>query len=212
MLIGDRHRLPVRTAVLLLRPEADRASLDGKLNKEGSEGQCYLAFSYTVVRLWEQSVEALLDAGVGLLPLAPLANVATDQLPGVIGRIDQRLRAEVTDAERADLWSASYILLGLRYSAPFAAQLFEGVRGMEESTTFQAIITQGALREARKILFSLGTQRLGKPDSATRAAVEAIAEVSHLERLIGNLSQASSWADLLQKPKPRQGNGRRRKS
>lgn len=47
VLLSDRHGLPVRTAVLLLRPEADRASLTGQLRLLGPDGSCYLTFHMT---------------------------------------------------------------------------------------------------------------------------------------------------------------------
>jgi hypothetical protein len=71
VLLSDRHDLPVRSVVLLLRPEADRGSLTGVLRKAWPKGQPYLEFHYTVVRLWQQPVGALLGGGPGLLPLAP---------------------------------------------------------------------------------------------------------------------------------------------
>jgi flagellar biosynthesis/type III secretory pathway protein FliH len=41
------------------------------------------------------------------------------------------------------LWAATYILLGLRYSADLAAELLRGVVAMKESTTYQAILREG---------------------------------------------------------------------
>jgi predicted transposase YdaD len=217
VLIGDRHRLPVRTAVLLLRPEADRASLNGNLELKIPEGDCYLSFRYTVVRLWQQPVDALLGAGRGLLPLAPLADVPQARVPEVLRRMGERLRREATPEETADAWATSFILLGLRYPAAIVEQLLQGVREMEESTTYQAILAKGEakgeLREARKILQSIGGRKLGPPDEATRGAIEAITDLGQLEQLIERATQATNWADLFASPKPRRGgNGRRRKN
>src|SRR5260370_15948761 len=59
-----------------------------------------------------------------------------------------------------DIWSAAFILLGLRYSRELARHLLRGVRSMKESVTYQAILEEGeekgkiegALAEARKFL------------------------------------------------------------
>src|SRR5262249_19124529 len=113
----------------------------------------------------------------------------------------------------ADLWAATYVLLGLRYSKEFAQVLIRGVLGMRESVTYQAILdegrTEGRVEEARRILLLQGEDRFGAPRAAVRSAVEAVTDVEQLERLARAVLTANSWEDLLGLPPRRRRNGRR---
>jgi len=53
---------------------------------------------------------------------------------------ERALERAQSAARAADVWAATYVLLGLRYSDEFAHALFEEVLGMEESATYQAIV------------------------------------------------------------------------
>jgi predicted transposase YdaD len=82
---------------------------------------------------------------------------------------------------------------------------------MRESTTYQAILREGAdkgrnegliegsIREARRLLILLGEDRFGAPDPATRSAIEAIRDLEHLENLSRRLvdPRIDNWNDLL---------------
>lgn len=137
-----------------------------------------------------------------------LSGVTQDALPGVIHRMDERLSRAAQPADAAKLWAATYVLMGLRYSAEFTDQLFQGVRTMEESTTYQAIIAKGRAEgraegqavEARKILLRQGGKRFGPPDARTREAIEAITDIDRLEQLTERLLDVSSWDELLATP------------
>ena len=135
------------------------------------------------MRVWQRPAETFLAGGLGTIPLAPLSSVSQDALPGVIHRMDERLTRETPPADAAKLWAATYILMGLRYSAEFTDQLFHGVRTMEESTTYQAIIAKGRAEGAealKKALLNMGGKRFGSPDARTRAAIEAITEIDRM--------------------------------
>jgi hypothetical protein len=72
-LLEDRHDLRVRSAALLLRPEADSPQLSG-VYERGFPGEGpYLSFRYQVLRVWQLPPEPLLTGGLALLPLAPSA-------------------------------------------------------------------------------------------------------------------------------------------
>lgn len=62
--------LPVRTVVFLLRPEADGPGMRIPFHRQFPGEPSYLHFDFRVVRMWQEPVEALLNAGLGLLPLA----------------------------------------------------------------------------------------------------------------------------------------------
>ena len=53
------------------------------------------------------------------------------------------------------------------------------------------------MTEARRLLVSLGAERLGLPDEATRESIERIEGLEMLERLIRGTFTASTWQDLL---------------
>jgi hypothetical protein len=220
VLLHDRHHLPVRSIVLLLRPEADRPDLTGMLRRTWPEGQTYLEFHYAVVRLWEQPVESLLSAGLGLLPLAPLAGVPKEQVKRIIRRMDKRIAAEAPTAEAANLWAATLILLGLNYSAEFAAHVLQGVRSMRESTTYQAILAEGRaegkaegkIEGLRDLLLHLAGKRFGEVDPMMRGWVQSLDDLDYLTRLIERVYEVAGWNDLLSTPRPQQTKGRRKKS
>ncbi len=74
------------------------------------------------------------------MPLAPISAVAEQELPRVIKRMRERLRRE----ERAkELWTATRILLGLRFPNALIDALLQGVMGMKESVSYQAIVAEG---------------------------------------------------------------------
>jgi hypothetical protein len=86
-----------------------------------------------------------------------------------------------------------------------AAQLLEGVPGMKESTTYQAIIEEGesagARKELRKVLRSQGEEQFGTPAPAWAVrALEQIDSLEQLEALAKQVLRAHAWADLLPQP------------
>lgn len=202
-----RHDRLVLSAAVLLRPEADSPRLTGTLQR-GFPGQEPIALlRYRVLRVWQLPVEQLLAGGVGTLPLAPVSDVPEARLPGVIRRIKERLSQE--RRRRADdLWAATYVLLGLRYSEAFADLLFQEVLGMEESVTYQAIVRKGRVSEARHMLLRLGQKRFGPADEAAEAALNAINDVEKLEELGERILDVGSWQELLQPVSPRRRRGR----
>jgi hypothetical protein len=66
-------------------------------------------------------VEEILNAGLAVLPLAPVAAVEPDQVPGVLLAVSERLVRDASPSQAAILWAATEVLMGLRYSTEFAA-------------------------------------------------------------------------------------------
>jgi predicted transposase YdaD len=210
-----RHDLPVLSVAVLLHPEADSRQLTGRVERalEGERPHAFLG--YKVVRVWRLPVERLLAGGLGTLPLAPISNVRPEELPRVVQRMQERLRREER-ARVADLWAATHVLLGLRYEEEFIRLLLQGVIGMKESVTYQAIVAEGlaegralgAVEEAQKALLLAGRKPFGEPDEATSAAIHSIHDLPRLEQMIARLFEVRSWQELLGQPAPR----RRRRS
>ena len=193
-----RHRLPVLTVIVLLRQEANSPSLTGSFQINMPDGWLTNRYNYRVVRLWREDPEPYLSAGVNLVPLAPLADVSEAILPALVTRMAARINAE-PPPRAAKLWTATYLLMGLCYSEELVSRLLEGVQDMQESTTYQAILREGRVSEARRVLIRQGTKKLGEPDAATVAALEAIRDVERLEALCERIIDPDvlDWHSLL---------------
>jgi predicted transposase YdaD len=200
-----RHRLPVLTVLVLLRPEANSPKIDGKFEIQMPDGWQTNLYNYRVVRLWDENPEDYLTAAVNLVPLAPLTDVAESALPDLVRRMAERINAE-PDPRAEMLWTATYLLMGLSYSEETVSQLLEGVAKMQESTTYQALLRkgrdEGLITGEQKILVRQGTKRFGAPDNTVLAAIEAIRDVQQLERLSERIldPDVRDWNSLLGQP------------
>ena len=208
-----RHRLPVLTVLVLLRREANSPRLTGSFEINMPDGWLTNRYNYRVIRLWGEDPEPYLTAGVNLVPLAPLANIAMPALPGLVERMAARINAEPRPRSEK-LWTATFLLMGLCYSEELVSRLLEGVQNMQESTTYQAILREGRnkgleegreegrIAEAQHFLVRVGTKRIGKPNSAIVAAIEAIRDVERLESLGDRIVEPDvrDWESLLAAP------------
>lgn len=201
--LSFRFGVPVRTILILLRPKADGDGIDGKLSyASGSSG---VEFRYEAVRMWQQPLDTFLRGGVGLLPLAPLCQMPanqplTDAIRNVVREIDRRLAAECDSAQAARLMTAAYVLTGLRIHRDSLGSIYDGVKIMHESSAYQLILEEGAVREAHRVLLRQGQRRFGPPDEKTAAALNAIQDLDRLDRLIDGVLDVSSWEELLATP------------
>ena len=183
-----RHDLPVLTVLILLCKEANAPSLTGTYERQLPDGWQTNRYNYRVVRLWQEDPEPYLTAQVNLAPLAPLTNVpeSEEALRGLVRRMAERINAE-PQPRAAKLWTATCLLMGLRFSEELAFQLLEGVQNMRESTTYQAILREGRqegkVEGEQELLLRQGTKRFGEPDAATIAALEAIQDIDWLGAL-----------------------------
>ena len=212
VLLNYDRKLPVQSVVLLLRPEADGPAMTGLVEQRLPDGGRYLEFRYRVERAWRKPVQAILDGPLGLLPLAPIADVPPESLPDVIRRMVERLRAETTFEIASTSWTSTYVLMGLRYPDEMIQELLQGVRGMRESVTYQAILREGrAEGEAkgmaegmtqgeRRILIQMGRKKFGPPDAETIRAIETITDLGRIERMADRLLDVTGWNDLLSTP------------
>lgn len=170
-----------------------------------------LLFCYKVIRVWQLKAEDLIESGLGVMPLAFIADINRSELPDLVRRAQRRLELEAGPGTIGEIWTSIDILMGLKYKRPFVDELLKGVRAMKESVTYQGILEEGeAIGEARgkaigKIagkrdsLVRLGTNLFGKPDRKTHAALKAIDSADELDGLIVRCVNASSWNELLGK-------------
>jgi predicted transposase YdaD len=206
-LLEERHGLPVDSVVVLLRPEANLRAINVVYRQRlpGSR-RPYLHFRYRMIRVWELPTETVLRAGISVLPLAPISAVGQNELPAVIAQMKRRLEAETDPRVAAELWTATKVLLGLRYQAAFVERLLQGIRAIKESTTYQAILEEGRQEgrqeerpaEARRVLLRVGEDRFGTgPTAEQRAVIQAITDPDRLEELVIRAGHVASWAELL---------------
>jgi predicted transposase YdaD len=224
-LLFERRKVPIDSTVILLRPEAVTSNLTGVLEFRAPRTGKRLLLEYDVVRVWEQPVESFLEGGLGTLPLAPLCNDARSRLPEVLRAIDERIEEQLPPGEAADLRTATYILMGLRYRPEQVRSVYRGLAKMRESSTYQAILeegraegvevgraegvevgraegvevgrAEGSLSEAQRILLILGTERFGAPSAEVQARVASESGVERLEELTRRVLTAQSWEELL---------------
>jgi predicted transposase YdaD len=150
----------------------------------------------------------------------PGGQTPDEALPQVIAQLAQRIEGEASQELGAILLTASYVLMGLRLSRERAMELFQGVRKMRDSTTYQAILDEGRaegeikglikgreeglamgqVEEARQLLLRLGRKKLGPLEATVQEAIRAINDLQRLELLFERLLDVSSWQDLLQTP------------
>lgn len=117
-----------------------------------------------------------------------------------VDRVGQRLRAEATPAEASKLGTSLIVLFGLKYERDRLAELFARLLmaiNIEDSSAVELFRSQGAVRGAREILIELGSDRLGRPDTAALAAMNRIDDVDRFKQLAHRLQSVSSWQELL---------------
>ena len=187
--------LPVRSVAVLLRSNAVTASLNDRVEYDG------LRFRFGVVKIWEQSAEALFRGGVGLLPLAvlgrPPAGMTREQtLPEQVGRIADVIESEnVPDGD--DLMLSAVILAGMHMPRDRARAIFQKVLQMRESSTYQLILEEGAVAQLRETLLKQGKARFGTPTAEQANKIKAIDDLARLDRLAVRLLKVNTWDELL---------------
>jgi predicted transposase YdaD len=107
----------------------------------------------------------------------------------------------------AKLWTATSLLMGLRFSDDVTYSVLEGVQNMQESTTYQRILregrtegrVEGRVLEAQRVLSLIGRERFSEPDSANLRIIEEIHDLDQLESLIKRVlhPDVHDWNDLL---------------
>ena len=206
VLLTDKTNLPVLTVVLLLRKEAQSSDLTGILRREHPDGQ-YLEWRYHLLKVWEFPTEAFLNAGIGLLPMAPLT-VDETELPEVIRKIDSRLRTEAPEVVE-DVLAATQLLMGLRFSSMVIKGIMKGVWNMEESVVYQEIIRKGEIRgeargeargrieTSRSSILLFASHCFGEPTEWQKVELEKIVDADRLARMFKSVPAKTTWEELL---------------
>jgi hypothetical protein len=96
--------------------------------------------------------------------------------------------------------SPPFLLTGRRVRRDVAARIFRGVRAMQESDTYLAILDEGQEKRARKDILIAGEERIGPPDESVKTAVEGITVLERLDRMFRRALKASSWQEIVETP------------
>jgi hypothetical protein len=194
--LAHRHSgLPVRSVVVLLRSNATRAGFTDRVAYEG------LSFRFDVVRVWELPADDLLNAGVGLMPLAvlgkpPPGTTRETALPGQVARIAARAKAEAGD-RAGEVMTSAFILAGMHTEPDLLEAVFKGAGAMYESSAFQVVEKWAKERQTREILLEQGTAKFGAPTEEQAARLEKIDGLPRLKRMAVKLLSVDSWDALL---------------
>ncbi len=212
-LLDLKFGLPVESVLFLLRPQADGPELDGTLHRARPGAGPYLAFGYKVIRVWTLSAEALLRGSLATLPMALIADAPKGRIRSVIRRFDDRLRAEASEAEAADLRMVADLLLRLRYPRGEVRTMFSKIDWIRECDSLREVHQegieqgiergivegrgQGRVSEVRSLVLRLGTKKLGEPGTQVRRRVEAMDDPERLELMAERLLDATSWDEVV---------------
>jgi hypothetical protein len=202
-LLFAHYRVPVHTAILLLRPEAAHGNLNGAIRYAARPGRGKMDFGYEVIPLWQRPAEELLAADVGVLPLAMLGRLPgelslEDGLAAVAQRVVDRLTNEAAPDRVKKLLTDALLLTGLRVRRDVAARIFRGVRAMQESDTYLMILDEGQEKAWREAILAAGEERFGSYDEAIRSQLSNITALDRLRRMHRRAMKAASWQEILE--------------
>jgi hypothetical protein len=201
-LLHREYRVPLHSILLLLRRQAQHGSQTGNIRYAASPGSSKTDYMDEILRLWERPVEALLASGLGTLPLAPLCRLPEgisleEGMRWVLTQVVERLHREGDPGLVRRLLTATFVLSGLRLDRNQVRAIFQGVRVMRESDTYQAILDEGEVRGLQHTLLRQGRKRFGEPEEAVRQSLLGITDLERLTRLTEGLLELSSWQELL---------------
>jgi hypothetical protein len=95
------------------------------------------------------------------------------------------------------LLTDAYLLTGLRLRRDAAARIFRGVRAMQESDTYLAILEEGEEKATRNNILAFGEEGLGTPSESIKAQLKSITDLSRLQRMVRRAAKAVSWQEIL---------------
>jgi hypothetical protein len=204
-LLYAHYHVPVHTVIILLRPEAAHANMNGVIRYAPRQGRGSMDFSYEVVRLWERPAEELLRADLGVVPLAVLGRLPEnlsleDGLTVIVQRLAERITKEAPPERAPKLLIDAYLLTGLRLRRDAVARIFQGVRAMQESDTYLAILDVGQEKATREAILLFGEGKFGLPVESFKTKLSTITDLARLKRMVSRAVTARNWQEILDTP------------
>jgi predicted transposase YdaD len=226
LLLAYKHRMLVRSTVVLLRPEAGGDELSGFYEMRFPGEDAHLTFRYDVVRAWERRAEDILKGGLATLPLVAISDVGTMGIVEALTAMSDRLAREAGPDQRAMLLTSARVMMGLNYDEAWTREIWKEIemdvlkiRGIEASSTYQEILRKGkakGMAEGKAKGMAEGTAK-GKAEGKAEEAREillrlggqrfgapsrqvsrriAASGLEQLEGLLGRLLTARNWGEL----------------
>jgi hypothetical protein len=201
-LLFAHYHVPVHTVVILLRPEAAHANMNGLIRYAPRPGRSKMDFGYEIARLWERPVAELLSVDLGVAPLAMLGRLPDnlsleDGLAAVARQVLERVIQEAPPDQAKKLLTDAYLLTGLRVRRDRAHRIFRGVTAMHESDTYLAILDEGREKQVRQDILVAGEERICPADEAIQAKLQEITDLGRLNRMFRRAMKAGSWQEIL---------------
>ena len=202
-----KFAMMIVSVVFLLHPRAAAKGASGSIDLNHPLTRHH--FTYTLFKVWDHDVEGFLNCGLSLLPFAPLANLGATRLPDVIRRMQEIISREADAGTAAQLWTASKIMMGLKFDSVMVDRLLKGVMGMRESSTYQAILEEGReqgevrgeikgeIKGVKATILRIGGRRYGEPSFEVQARIQEINDLETLTVLTDRLDLVESWSELL---------------
>jgi hypothetical protein len=85
-----------------------------------------------------------------------------------------------------------------------AARIFRGVRAMQESDTYLAILEEGEkkgqAKAKREDILLFGEGKFGPPDESVEAKLSGVMDLSQLKRMVRCAVNAKNWQEILDTP------------
>jgi hypothetical protein len=122
-----------------------------------------------------------------------------DGLTVVAKQLVERVIKEAPPDQAKKLLTDAYLLTGLRVRRG-AAKIFRGVRAMQESDTYLAILDEGQEKRARKDILIIGEERFGPPAESLKTHLNSITDLERLDRMVRRAVKAASWQEILDTP------------
>ena len=147
----------------------------------------------------------MLRADLGVVPLAVLGRLPgslslEDGLTVIAQRLAERITKEALPDRARKLLADAYLLTGLRVRRDAAARIFRGVRAMQESDTYLAILDEGQEKATREAILLFGEGKFGPPAESCKAKLSTITDLARLKRMISRAVTAKSWQEILDSP------------
>lgn len=116
-------------------------------------------------------------------------------------RLVERITKEAPPDRARKLLIDAYLLTGLRLRRDAAARIFRGVRAMQESDTYLAILDEGQekgqVKATRASILAFGEERLGTPDESIKEQLSNVTDLARLMRMVRRAAKAASWQEIL---------------